>query len=287
MKKTISMMISVVLCASLLAACAGTEKSKESQSGLADPGRKAEGEIIVYAAASLAESLEKIIAEFEKENPGVEVTANFGSSGDMEKAIAEDAECDLFIPAAKKQMDQLDETAGSEVNTEGLDYVVQGTRIDLLENKCVLAVPDGNPADISSFNDLKAAFETDGFIFAMGGGSVPVGAYTQKIFEALGLDEQALASAGKITYGEDVKGVTSAVKEAVALAGIIYASDAYSAQLEAVDTATEEMTGGKVIYPAALIKTGKNAEAAKAFLEFLQTDTARKAFEGVGFTALK
>lgn len=292
MKKIIALIISAVLCAGLLAACGGakTEPTENKTPAATQAEPKAEalsGEIIVYAAASLTESLDEIIAKFTEENPDVTVTPNYGSSGDLQKAIAEDAVCDVFIAAAQKQMNQLDATADAEINPEGLDYVVQGTRIDLLENKCVLAVPEGNPAGIDSFEALKAAFDTDGFLFAMGGESVPVGAYTQKIFEYLGLDEQALANAGKITYGEDVKGVTSAIKEATALAGVIYASDAYSAQLESVATATEEMTGGKVIYPAALISTGKNAEVAESFLEYLQSDTAKAAFEGVGFTTLK
>lgn len=295
MKKIIALIISALLCASILAACGGAKNEPANTPGSSaapahsessEAAKGVEGEIIVYAAASLTESLDEIIAAFTAENPGATVTPNYGSSGDLQKAIAEDAACDVFISAAQKQMNQLDSTADAEVNPDGLDYVVQGTRIDLLENKCVLAVPTGNPAGIDSFDALKAAFDTDGFIFAMGGESVPVGAYTQKIFEYLGLDEAALANAGKITYGEDVKGVTSAIKEATALAGVIYASDAYSAELESVDTATEEMTGGKVIYPAALISTGKNPDAAQVFLDYLQSDTAKKAFEGVGFTTL-
>lgn len=308
MKKIIALLTASILCIGLLAACgssggsaqeaAGTPAPAPAESGSAETPAAASaaaeapdvldvsGEVIVYAAASLTESMDEIIAEFTKEHPDVVITPNYGSSGTLVDQIKEEAPCDIFVSAAKKQMNQIDSTADAEVNPEGLDYVVPGTRVDLLENKCVLAVPEGNPAGLSSFEDLKSAFEQDGFIFAMGGESVPVGAYTQKIFEFLGLDEAALAAAGKITYGEDVKAVTSAVGEGVAQAGVIYGSDAFSAGLESVAEATEEMTGGKVIYPAALITTGQNPDAAAVFLEYLQGAEASKKFESVGFATL-
>ena len=293
MKKIIALLLSALLCVGLLAAC-GSSSSDEPKGSAAGSGGAAapaadtlSGEINVFAAASLTESMDQIIAKFQEAHPGVTVTANYGSSGTLVDQIKEGAACDLFVSAASKQMNQIDVTADPEVNTDGSDFVVQGTRLDLLENKCVLAVPEGNPANINSFDDLKAAFDQPDFLFAMGGESVPVGAYTQKIFAFLGLNEEDLALLGKITYGEDVKGVTSAISEGTAKAGVIYGSDAYSAGLTAVHTATEEMTGGKVIYPAALISTGTNAEVAAAFLEYLQGAEAGSIFESVGFSTLK
>lgn len=291
MKKVIASVLSALLCAGLLAAC-GNSAPEEAKGSAATPdaapsaNEALEGEVTVFAAASLTESMDQIIAEFNKEYPNIEITANYGSSGTLVDQIKEGAACDIFISAAQKQMNQIDISADPEINTDGSDLVMEGTRIDLLENKCVLAVPEGNPAGITSFEDLKAAFDQDGFLFAMGAESVPVGAYTQKIFGYLGLDEAALAAAGKITYGEDVKGVTSAVSEATAKAGVIYGSDAYSAGLEVAATATEEMTGGKVIYPAAIIKTGTNYDLAEIFFDYIQGETAGRIFESVGFATL-
>ena len=119
-------------------------------------------------------------------------------------------------------------------------------------------------------------------MLAIGNSDVPVGQYTQKIFAYYELDEATLADAGKLTYGNNVKEVTSQVSEAAADCGIIYATDACSAGLTVVDSATAEMCG-QVIYPAAVMQGEKEA-AARAFLAYLQTDAAMTVFESVGFS---
>ena len=123
-------------------------------------------------------------------------------------------------------------------------------------------------------------------MLAMGNSDVPVGQYTQKILDYFGLDEEALAASGCITYGSNVKEVTSQVSEAAVDCGIIYATDAYSAGLTIVDTATADMCG-QVIYPAAIIKTSENPDAARAFLDYLTSIDADAVFESVVFTPIK
>ena len=122
-------------------------------------------------------------------------------------------------------------------------------------------------------------------LLAMGNSDVPVGQYTQKIFAFYGLDEKDLAQRGVITYGSNVKEVTTQVSEAAVDCGIIYATDAFSARLTVVDTATKDMCG-QVIYPAAVLNITKNEEAARDFLAFLTSETADAVFEAVGFTPL-
>lgn len=247
-------------------------------------GQKAE-EITVFAAASMAETLEQIKVLYEKEHPNVTVIFNFDSSGTLKTQIQEGADCDIFISASPKQMDQLDRTAPAERNPEGLDFVREGTRIDLLENKVVLCVPEGNPAGIGSWEDLIAGLQTGSVLLAIGNSDVPVGQYTRKIFAYYGLEEAALAAAGCLTYGSNAKEVTTQISEGAVDCGMIYATDAASAGLSTVDAATTEMCG-QVIYPAAVLKTAKHGEAAAAFLEYLTSDEAGSVFESVGFTPI-
>ena len=248
-----------------------------------EPAPAEEVELIVFAAASMTETLTEIKALYEAAHPGVTVTYNFDSSGTLKTQIQEGADCDLFISAAPKQMNALDASCDAEKNPDGLDFVLQGSRINLLENKVALVVPDGNPKGIESFDQLIGLLKDGEILFAMGNSDVPVGQYTQKIFAFYELNEEELAGAGKITYGSNVKEVTTQVKEGSVDCGVVYATDAFSAGLTIVDTATKDMCG-QVIYPAAVLKVSKNPEAAQAFLDYLTGPEAAAVFEGVGFS---
>ena len=244
-----------------------------------------ETELIVFAAASMTETLTQIKDLYEAANPGVTLVYNFDSSGTLKTQIQEGADCDLFISAAPKQMNQLDASKDADVNPDGLDFVLQGSRINLLENKVVLAVPEGNPKGIESFDQLAELLAAGDVFMAMGNSDVPVGQYTQKILAFYGLDEEALAKAGTLTYGTNVKEVTTQVSEASVDCGVVYATDAFSAGLDNVDAATAEMCG-QVIYPAAVLNVSKNPEAAQAFLDYLTGPEATEVFEAVGFSAM-
>ena len=239
-------------------------------------------ELVVFAAASMTETLTEIAEDYKEIAPNVTLTFNFDSSGTLKTQIQEGAACDIFISAGQKQMDQLDAAADPAVNTEGLDFVAQGTRLNLLENKVTLCVPEGNPAGLTSFDDLAAKLSAGDILLAMGNSDVPVGQYTQKILAYYGLDEAALAEAGVLTYGTNVKEVTTQVTEGSVDCGIVYGTDAFSAGLTPVDTATAEMCG-QVIYPAAVVNTSAHPQEAQAFLDYLSTDEAMAVFEAVGF----
>ena len=241
-------------------------------------------ELVVFAAASMTETLEQIAGLYAQTAPNVKLTFNFDSSGTLKTQIQEGAECDIFISAGQRQMDQLDITADAAVNTEGLDFVLQGTRINFLENKVTLCVPEGNPANISGFSDLADKLARENILFAMGNSDVPVGQYTQRILRFFNLDEKALANSGRITYGSNVKEIVTQIAASSVSCGVVYCTDAYSAGLEIADYATVQMCG-QVIYPAAVMKAGKNPDAAAAFLAYLKTDEALAVFEKVGFAA--
>ena len=268
MKKLLSLLL--VLCVAALPALSLAE---------------AQTEIIVFAAASMTETLTEIKALYEAAHPGIVLTYNFDSSGTLKTQIQEGADCDLFISAGQKQMDQLDINADASVNTEGLDFVVADSRINLLENKVTLVVPEGNPKGIESFDQMAEALKAGELFMAMGNSDVPVGQYTQKILAYYGLNEEELANAGELTYGSNVKEVTTQVSEASVDCGVIYCTDAFSAGLTVVDSATPEMCG-QVIYPAAVLKTAAHGEAAQEFLDYLQGEEAMAVFAKVGFSAV-
>ena len=261
----------------------GTASGQTSAQQGESPAGDLSGEVVVFAAASLTETLTELQGPFQEAYPEVELTFNFDSSGTLKTQIEEGASCDLFLSAGQKQMDQLDMEAGLSVNTDGLDFVDSATRINLLENKVTLCVPEGNPRGIDSFDTLAQALSEGDILFCMGNSDVPVGQYTQSILEHYGLDEEALAQAGVLTYGTNVKEVTTQVKEGSVDAGVVYCTDAYSAGLTVVDTATEDMCG-QVIYPAAVLKTAENPQAAQAFLDYLTGEEAMAVFEKVGFS---
>ena len=270
MKKCAAVFLIIALLAAMVSGCTPAQKQTE---------------LIVFAAASMTETLSQLGDAYMKEHSNVTIVFNFDSSGTLKTQIQEGADCDIFISAGQKQMNQLDISASSEMNTEGLDFVLEGTRLDILENKVALAVPAGNPKGITSYEDLKTGLENGTVLLAMGNADVPVGQYTQKILSYLGLSEEELARAGRMTYGSNVKEVTTQISEATVDCGIIYQTDAYSAGLTVVDTATAEMCG-QVVYPAAVLNISKNQEQACAFLEYLTGDAADAVFAAVGFTPI-
>ena len=288
MKKFVSLLLALSLALSLalaLTACGqkdtapDTTQTDNPQTEQAEPV-----ELIVFAAASMTETLTEIAELYKTAAPEVTITYNFDSSGKLLTQIKEGADCDLFISAAPTQMNAMDGSliGNTEKNPDGLDLIVTDSRVNLLENKVTLTVPEGNPKGIKSFDQLAELLKDGEVLLAMGNSDVPVGQYTQKIFAYYELDEATLADAGKLTYGNNVKEVTSQVSEAAADCGIIYATDAFSAGLTVVDSATAEMCG-QVIYPAAVLK-GDKEDAARAFLAYLQTDAAMTVFESVGFS---
>ena len=296
MKKLFAILMAALLAFTMFACTAKTaeptlEDPAVTDATAAEPAAEPEtpaepeaepAELIVFAAASMTETLTQIAELYKAVAPNVALTFNFDSSGTLKTQIQEGADCDLFISAGQKQMNQLDISAKPEVNTDGLDFVLEGSRINLLENRVTLCVAEDSDKGIDSFEVLAEKLKSGEVLMAMGNSDVPVGQYTQKILAYFNLDEEALAKAGTITYGTNVKEVTTQVKESSVDCGVVYCTDAYSAGLTPVAYATAEMCG-QVIYPAAVLKVSKHPEAAQAFLDYLTTPEAMAVFEAVGF----
>ena len=290
MKRLVSLLLALSLALALTACGSKADGAADAAAGspprASAPAEESAGdpvELIVFAAASMTETLTEIAELYKTAAPEVTVTYNFDSSGKLLTQIKEGADCDLFISAAPTQMNAMDGSliGDTEKNPDGLDLIVTDSRVNLLENKVTLAVPEGNPKGIESFDQLAELLKGGDVMLAIGNSDVPVGQYTLKIFNYYGIDETAVAN--KLTYGNNVKEVASQVSEGAVDCGIIYATDAHSAGLTVVDSATAEMCG-QVIYPAAVLK-GDKEDAAQDFLAYLQTDAAMTVFESVGFSA--
>ena len=265
MKKTLAVLLSVAMMMSVCAAGAETAAPQV--------------ELVVFAAASMTESLTQIAELYKTVAPNVTLTFNFDSSGTLRTQIEEGAQADVFISAGQKEMNALDVTADADKNPKKQDFVLQGTRFDLLTNTVVLIVPEGSDKGITSFDDVATDKVS---LIALGNSDVPVGQYAQDVFTYLGVWDQLNAD-HKITFGTNVKEVLAQVESAAVDCGVVYISDAATGKGVQVAATAPEGSHKPVNYPAAVLKTTQNEQAAKDFLEYLKGEDCAKVFIAIGF----
>lgn len=226
-------------------------------------------ELLVSAAASLTNVLEELREVYKTVEPETNLTFTFGSSGALQTQIEEGAPVDIFISAAEKQMNSLEDGG----------HIVDSTRKTLLINKIVLITPKNSNLEITSFEDLtKDEVEK----IAIGDpGNVPVGQYSEEIFTNLNILEKLNP---KFVLGNDVRTVLTWVESGEVDCGIVYATDAFTSDKVMISTEAPEGSHKEVSYPVAVVKSSKYVDRAKAFLDFLSTDEAIIIFEKYGFS---
>lgn len=239
--------------------------------GCDDINTKQNQQLVVFAASSLTDVLTETKEIYNMHNKDVEIIFNFDSSGTLKKQIEEGAKCDVFISANKTTIDSLD-------CVEIID------KFDFLENKVVLVVADNN-ISITSFEDMVRYLNNKNLFMAIGNEDVPVGEYTNKIFDYYNLDKDVLNTNGLLTYCSNAKEVVASVSEGLVDCAIVYKTDADNNGLKIVDTATEDMCG-KVVYSAAILENSDNYIAANEFRAFLGTNEVKDVFRDFGFTVL-
>lgn len=290
MKKRFAVVMAAMMAAGMMAGCsskpqettaAATEAETTAEETIAaeieaeskeeEKADLGEQSILVAAAASLKNAYEdKLIPMFEEQYPGVTVEGTYDSSGKLQTQIEEGLEADVFMSAATKQMKALDD--------EGM--IASDSIVNLLENKIVLIVPAGSDSKIDSFEKIG-----DAASIALGDPeSVPAGPVRKEALTNLNVWDSIQ---DKVSFGTNVTEVLNQVAAASADAGIVYATDAASKadQVTVVAEAPEGSLEKKVIYPVAVVKATTHEDAAKAFVDFLQTPEAIAVFESYGFVA--
>ena len=229
--------------------------------------------VTVFAAASMAESMNQIADLYKKIAPGVKIVYNFDSSGTLKTQIEQGADCDLFISAGQKQMDQIEQK-----------FVLPGTRFNLVSNTVVLIVPKGhNPNKINSFKDVITNKVS---MIALGNADVPVGQYSQEIFTHLGIGEK-LNALNRISFAGNVKEVLAQVAAGAVDCGVVYSTDTATSKGVDVVAKAPEKSHQPITYPIAIIKGSKEEAAAKKFAAFLKSEAATSVLKSVGFAIPK
>lgn len=240
----------------------------------------AERTLTVFAAASMTESMNRIAELYKKAAPDVKIVYNFDSSGTLKTQIQQGADCDVFISAGQKQMNQIDIDADPAANTEKLDFVMKGTRFNIVSNQVVMIVPKGvNPKGINDFKDVVSDKVS---LVALGNADVPVGQYAQEIYTNLGLWDR-LNSLKRVSFASNVKEVLSQVAAGAVDCGVVYSTDAATSDGVDVVASAPADSHRPITYPAAILSRAKDVEAAKAFTAFLQGDEAAEVFKSIGF----
>ena len=260
MKKTVvALLIGSIILAPL---CAGGSKEN------AAPAKKTE--IMISAAASLKNCIQDLSAMYTGKNPQVTITANFGASGALQQQIEQGAPADVFFSAGIKQMNALKEKG----------MMIDSSVKNILENKVVLITPK-NAAALDFFEDLAKSS-----VKKIGVGepkSVPVGQYTEQIFQNLGLTDKV---ASKLIFAKDVREVLSWVETGNVDAGVVYETDAKISKDVTICSTAPEGSHKKVIYPIGVVMASKHVAEAQKFVDFLFSDAAKEVFARYGFTVI-
>ena len=271
MKNTIirrAAMVTAVAMLAVLTACGQTESKGEKENGEKNEGKKPVTELTVLAAASMTDAMQEIGEAYQETHENIEFTYQFDSSGTLKTQIEEGAPADIFISAATKQMEEL---------VQG-ELVAEDSVFPWLENKVVLIVPKDSEDGPDSFED---AAEEEVPMIAIGNEDVPVGQYTQTIYQNLGLWENIQA---KANLASNVRQVLDWVATGNAPCGVVYATDAQIEENVKVVCEAPKGSCDPVIYPAGMVSASKEKEEAAEFLEYLKTEAVSEILEAYGFT---
>lgn len=221
----------------------------------------------VSAAASLKEVLEEIQPLYQKARSNINLTYNFAASGALLQQIEQGAPADIFISAAARQMDVLEQKGA----------LVPGTRSNFANNRLAIVVPKG-ANKVKTVKDLK-----DSGIGRIAIGeirSVPAGQYAEQTLKKLNLLDQIKP---KLVYANNVRQVLAAVESGNAEAGFVYVTDAKILDKVEIATIVDDQLHSVIVYPMAVLKTSQHIDAATAFVQYLSSEEAKGILRQYGF----
>ena len=234
---------------------------------LIQPASAQSTNLTISAAISLKDSLEEIKTLYQKKDPKIQITYNFGSSGSLQQQIEQGASVDIFISAANKQMDAL----------ESKNLLLAGSRRNLVTNQLVL-ITSKKEKNINKFSDLT---KPDINKIALGEPkSVPAGKYAEEVLKFYKVLDQIKS---KIVYAKDVRQVLTYVETENVNAGLVYISDVKTSQKVRIAAIAPKESHSPIVYPLAILKESKNPGAAKAFDQFLKRNQSKTIFKKYGF----
>ncbi|AIF53384.1 molybdate ABC transporter substrate-binding protein [Pelosinus sp. UFO1] len=259
-----------LMAALLIVAAITTGCSGEKPAAPATPPEKVE--LNVSAAVSLKDALAEIQKNYEAKNSNIKLVYNLGASGALQKQIEQGAPADIFISAAPKQMNDLEEK----------NLVNKATRKNLVENKLVIIVPTASTLNITKYEDL-AKDEVQKLSIGETA-SVPAGQYAQEVLKKLGIWDKIQ---NKAVLAKDVRTVLTYVETGNVEAGIVYKTDAASSDKVKIAATAPEGSHQPILYPIAILSGTKQQKAAEDFLAYLSTPECKTIFEKYGFTMSK
>ncbi len=226
-------------------------------------------ELLVSAAISLKEPLQQIGVLFEQRHPEVKVVFNWGASGALQQQIEHGAPVDVYVSAAAKQMDEL----------EAKGLLLNETRRTLAANLVVLITSSALRSDLTSFKDLT---KSEVKLVAIGNPrTVPAGEYAQKVLISLRLWDSLQP---KLIFTGNVRQALAYVVRGEVEAAVVYATDAQSAGgVVQVVAAAPEGSHPPALYPIAVVKTSKQSQEARAFVDLTLSEAGQQILRAHAF----
>jgi molybdate transport system substrate-binding protein len=258
--KKITALIGAAALAVTLAACSTPAATPTATKTAAAPALT--GTITVYGAASLTQTFTDLATEFEAANPGVTVQTTFNGSSVLVTQIQSGAPADVFASADTANMAKL--TTAS---------LVEGTPVNFATNVLEIAVPNGNPAKITSFADLAKS----GVKVVVCAPAVPCGAATVAVENATGTKLSPVSQETAVT------GVLAKVETGEADAGLVYVTDVKGAGGKVDGVTFPESAKAVNTYPIAALSASKNPKAAAAFVKFVTGKVGQNVLSTAGF----